>query len=40
MATESPRKAIGLSGIGVGQTANLLRWHWDEKQQELSWSRV
>jgi N-acetylglucosamine-6-phosphate deacetylase len=40
MATESPRKAINLSGIGIGQPANLLRWHWDEKQQNLSWSRI
>ncbi len=47
MATESPRKAIeklvediALSGIGIGQPANLLRWHWDEKQQQLSWKRL
>jgi N-acetylglucosamine-6-phosphate deacetylase len=40
MATESPRKALNLSGIGIGQPANLLRWHWDEKQQNLSWSRI
>ncbi|MGL5795482.1 MAG: N-acetylglucosamine-6-phosphate deacetylase [Waterburya sp.] len=40
MATESPRKAINLSGISIGQPANLLRWHWDEKQQNLSWSRI
>lgn len=40
LATESPRKAINLSGIAIGQPANLLRWHWDEKQQELSWSRI
>ncbi len=39
MATESPRKAINLSGIGIGQPANLLRWHWD-KQQKLSWTRL
>ena len=39
MATESPRKAINLSGIGVGQPANLLRWHWDETKQ-LSWKRL
>ena len=39
MATESPRKAIGLSGIGVGQPANLLRWHCDRTGQ-LSWSRL
>ena len=40
MATESPRKAIHLSSIGIGQQANLLRWHWDEVQQKLSWSRL
>lgn len=40
MATESPRIAINLSGINVGQKANLLRWHWDETQQKLSWSRI
>ena len=40
MATESPRKAINLSGIGIGQPANnLLRWRWD-KQQKLSWTRL
>jgi N-acetylglucosamine-6-phosphate deacetylase len=40
MATESPRKAINLSGFDIGQPANLLRWHWNEKQQNLSWSRI
>jgi N-acetylglucosamine-6-phosphate deacetylase len=40
MATESPRKAINLSGIAIGQQANLLRWHWHEAQQKLSWSRL
>ena len=40
MATESPRKAIGLSGLEMGQQANLLRWHWDKKQKNLSWSRI
>ena len=40
MATESPRKAIGLSGISVGQQANLLRWHWDEAKQKLLRSRI
>ncbi|MGL6339525.1 MAG: N-acetylglucosamine-6-phosphate deacetylase [Waterburya sp.] len=40
IATESPRKAINLSGISIGQPANLLRWHWDEKQQNLSWFRI
>jgi N-acetylglucosamine-6-phosphate deacetylase len=40
MATRSPRKAINLMDIAVGQQANLLRWHWDEAQQKLSWSRL
>jgi N-acetylglucosamine-6-phosphate deacetylase len=39
MATESPRKAIALPGMGAGQRANLLRWHWDEERQNLIWSR-
>ena len=39
MATESPRKAINLSGIGIGQPANLLRWRW-HKQQKLAWTRL
>lgn len=40
MATESPRKAINLSGISPGQPANLLRWNWDKKNQKLSWERL
>ncbi|MDJ0743919.1 MAG: N-acetylglucosamine-6-phosphate deacetylase [Xenococcaceae cyanobacterium MO_167.B27] len=40
MATESPRKAIGLSTMLVGQPANLLRWHWDEAQNNLIWERL
>ncbi|HEY9771293.1 MAG TPA: N-acetylglucosamine-6-phosphate deacetylase [Coleofasciculaceae cyanobacterium] len=40
MATEAPRKAINLPGLGIGQQANLLRWHWNQEQQKLSWSRV
>ena len=40
MATESPRKTINLSGLKIGQYANLLRWHWNEKQQQLSWTRL
>lgn len=39
LATESPRQAIGLPGIGVGQPANLLRWHWHEDTSKLSWQR-
>ncbi|MGL5834240.1 MAG: amidohydrolase family protein, partial [Waterburya sp.] len=42
MATISPRKAINLSitNVTVGQQANLLRWHWNEAQQKLSWLRL
>jgi N-acetylglucosamine-6-phosphate deacetylase len=29
LATDAPRKAIGLPGIAVGQPAQLLRWHLD-----------
>lgn len=40
MATESPRKAIGLPGFSVGQPAHLLRWHWREKKSKLTWQRI
>lgn len=40
MATESPRRAISRSGIGSGQPANLLRWHWKQETQKLSWTRL
>ncbi|TAE96394.1 MAG: N-acetylglucosamine-6-phosphate deacetylase [Oscillatoriales cyanobacterium] len=40
LATESPRKAIGLSGI-IGQPATqLLRWNLDEATKELTWHRL
>ena len=40
LATDSPRKAIGLSGI-IGQSATqLLRWHLDEPTKELTWHRL
>jgi len=40
LATESPRNAIGLPGIAVGQPANLLRWHWHEETSKLNWQRL
>lgn len=40
MATESPRWALGLPGISVGQPAQFLRWHWDETEQVLTWQRL
>jgi N-acetylglucosamine-6-phosphate deacetylase len=39
LATEAPRKAIGMTGIAIGQKANFLRWHWDDKKAKLSWQR-
>jgi N-acetylglucosamine-6-phosphate deacetylase len=38
LATESPRKAIGLTGISVGQPANLLRWTYHDGN--LTWQRL
>ncbi len=40
MATESPRYAIDLPGISIGQPANLLRWHWQPETSHLSWQRL
>ncbi len=40
LATEAPRQAIALPGIAPNQPANLLRWHWDEATQELTWQRL
>ncbi|MBD2205234.1 N-acetylglucosamine-6-phosphate deacetylase [Calothrix sp. FACHB-1219] len=40
LATDAPRKAIGLPGIATHQPANLLRWHWDETTKELTWQRL
>jgi N-acetylglucosamine-6-phosphate deacetylase len=40
LATDSPRNAIGLSGI-IGKSATqLLRWHLDEPTKELTWHRL
>lgn len=40
LATESPRQAIGLEGLGVGQVANLLRWQINSENQHLNWQRL
>ncbi|BCL33848.1 N-acetylglucosamine-6-phosphate deacetylase [Nostoc sp. MS1] len=40
LATDAPRKAIGLPGIIQDQAANLLRWHWDNSTNQLSWRRL
>jgi N-acetylglucosamine-6-phosphate deacetylase len=40
LAVRSPRLAINLPDLAVGQPANLLRWHLDSTTQELSWLRL
>lgn len=40
LATESPRKAINLPSIEVGQPANFLRWNWNEADKRLTWERI
>jgi N-acetylglucosamine-6-phosphate deacetylase len=40
LTTEAPRAAIGLLGIAAGQPANLLRWHWEEASDRLTWERM
>ncbi|MBP0007888.1 MULTISPECIES: N-acetylglucosamine-6-phosphate deacetylase [unclassified Roseofilum] len=40
LATEIPRKALGMPGISVGQPADLLRWSWNELEQRLTWERL
>jgi N-acetylglucosamine-6-phosphate deacetylase len=41
LATETPRKALGLPGIGVGQSVrNLLQWHSEPKSNTLTWKRL
>src|SRR5919202_3000823 len=41
LATETPRRAIDLPGLGLGQpAAELLRWHLDEVTHRLSWQRL
>jgi N-acetylglucosamine-6-phosphate deacetylase len=39
LATTAPRQAIGLSTDYVGQPANLLRWH-DDQKEGLHWQRL
>jgi len=41
LATEAPRSAIGLPGLGPGQSAAaLLRWHQAAETGELTWQRL
>ncbi|AUT02817.1 N-acetylglucosamine-6-phosphate deacetylase [Nostoc sp. CENA543] len=40
LATDAPRKAIGLPGISPKQAANCLRWHHNKTTQELQVMRI
>jgi N-acetylglucosamine-6-phosphate deacetylase len=41
LATEAPRNAIGIPGIGPSQSADgLLRWHLDKSTGKLTWQRL
>jgi len=40
MATEAPRRAIGLLGLVPDRPASLLRWHFDESTRKLTWQRL
>ncbi|PSB36633.1 N-acetylglucosamine-6-phosphate deacetylase [filamentous cyanobacterium Phorm 46] len=40
LATDSPRKAIGLSGPIGNSATQLLRWHLNEQTKELTWHRL
>lgn len=40
MATESPRRAIGISGIIGKSAAQLLRWNLNGATKELTWHRL
>ncbi len=41
LATEAPRKALGLPGIGPQQNSRqLLRWHRDSEAKTLTWERL
>lgn len=40
LATEAPRRAIGLPGLVPNTPANLLRWHLDKSTRKLTWQRL
>jgi N-acetylglucosamine-6-phosphate deacetylase len=41
LATETPRKALGLPGIGVGRSVqHLLQWHLEPESNTLTWKRL
>ena len=40
LATETPRKALGLKRLERGEEANLLIWKWNHKTKNLTWKRI
>jgi len=40
LATESPREAIGLKTMTIGQKAHFLQWSWIDHQNQLVWKRL
>lgn len=40
LATDAPRKALGMPGFSVGMPGNLLRWNFEENQKSLTWERL
>jgi len=40
LATEAPREALNLPGIGINQPSNLLRWQFQENTRKLTWQRL
>lgn len=40
LATTSPRQALSLPLISPAQPARFLRWHWDNVNHQLIWSRI
>ncbi len=40
LATDAPRKALGMPGFSVGMQANLLRWNFEGNGKNLRWERL
>ncbi len=40
LATETPRTAMNLPGLVLGESASLLRWHENKSTKDLNWQRL
>ncbi len=40
LVTQTPRQALGLPNLKSGSLAQLLRWHYDQPKQQLTWQRL